>query len=158
MGKWGKASDAKASGDSLPTLPAGKHKIRITKVKDIESRKGNLLFIPEYEVLQTTNEEVKVGGFYSQVIKFNDDMGPINVKRFVLASEGYDPNDEKNENAIEDLEDVIEYIISDEQPLAGLEMEVTVDVIITQKEKKPFPKHIWHPVEKDDDGGEAEAS
>lgn len=152
MGKWAKVGEAKASGDSLPNLfpneeigTRGEFLVRIIKVKDVDGREGDVFFIIEFEILKTSHESAVVGRAYSHVIKYNHEMGPPNVKRFILAANGLDPNDEENEDQAD--EDATDYILSEDQPLAGQEMDLTCEVIRTKKKKEPFTKHIWHPID-----------
>lgn len=155
MGKWSKVGEAKASGDSLPNLlmgePIGTRAecvVRITNIKDVDGRSGDLFFIIEFEVLETSNDAILKGRQYSQVIKYNQDMGPVNVKRFILAVNGLDPNDPDNEEAFseDEIEDAIDGAIS-EGLLNGTEMPLSVEVVETKKKKEPFTKHTWHPTE-----------
>ncbi len=155
MGKWAKVGDAKASGDSLPNIfqnepirTSGEFFVRITHVKDVDGREGDVFFITEFEVLKSDHDSVIVGRQYSQVIKYNTDMGPVNVKRFILAANGMDPNNEENEDQVD--EDAVEYTLGEDQPLAGLEMDLSCVVIETKKKKTPFTKHTWHPIDSED--------
>lgn len=159
MGKWGKVGEAKASGDSLPNLLAGEDigtrgdfLVRITNVKDVDGRSGDLFFIIEFEVLRTSHDSAIVGRQYSQVIKYNQEMGPTNVKRFILAANGLDPQDEENEDSCG--EDEVEFVLSEDQPLVGIEIELSCEVIKTKNKGTPFTKHTWHPVESDDSEAE----
>ena len=168
MSKWAKVGEAKASGDKLPNLamdaPIGTMfdvSVRITDIKDIEGRKGDLFFIPCFEVLECEEEYhryAKPGRQYSYVIKFNSDMGPTNVKRFLLAINGFDPNDEENEDQVD--EDLVEYVLSEEgkESIIGIECDLTVEVVKTSETAKSdkFTKHIWHVVESDDEDEEEE--
>lgn len=144
MSKWQKVDDAKAAGDKLPNMLPGTFRVRIDKVKDFEGYQGDLFYIIEFEILESSNEKIEVGKFYSQVIKYNQPMGPINVKRFVMAASGLDPNDPDNEDAIGSEE--VEESLSDDQPFCGLEMGLQCDNITT-REGKPFTKHTWEAVE-----------
>ena len=164
MSKWAKVGDAKASGDKLPNLAMDAEvgtmfdvSVRITDLKDVEGRKGDLFFIIAFEVLECDDgyhEHAKPGRQYSQVIKFNNEMGPTNVKRFLLAINGFDPQDEENEDKID--EDDVEYVLSDEgkEEIIGLECDLTIEVIKTQGEGNKFTKHTWHVVEGGDDDDE----
>lgn len=155
MGKWSKVGDAKASGDSLPNIfqneeigQRGEFHVRITNVKDVDGRQGDVFFIIEFDVLKSNHKSVIEGRQYSQVIKYNQEMGPTNVKRFILAANGLDPNSEENENEVG--EDEVEFVLSEDQPLAGLEIDLMCEVIKTKQKGTPFTKHTWFPVETDD--------
>lgn len=154
MGKWSKVGDAKASGDSLPNIfqgeeigTHGEFYVRIINVKDVDGRQGDVFFIIEFEVLKSSHISVVEGRQYSQVIKYNQEMGPTNVKRFILAANGLNPNKEENEDEVG--EDEVEYVLGEDQPFAGLEMDLICDVIKTKKKGEPFTKHTWQPVETD---------
>ena len=147
MGMYNKMNKAKASGDKKPRLPPGFFTTRIDVVKGVDGYEGDHFIVIEFEVLKTSTDEAETGKMYSQVIKWNQNMGPINVKRFLLCAGGYDPNDEDNEDKVD--EDDLEFALSDEQPLKGLIMEVQVDLIETKKNTE-FSKHTWFPVDEDE--------
>jgi hypothetical protein len=71
-------------------------------------------------------------------------MGPINTKRFVLCAMGYDPNLEANQDLVND--DEVNYSVSNEQPFAGLVMDVHCEIIQTRA-GNAFTKHNWFPCE-----------
>jgi hypothetical protein len=150
---------ADASGDRKPWLESGRYRVRITACREVTSRKNDVFFIVEVEVLvihQTdVPEKMKVGRHYCQMIKFNDDMGPINVKRFLLCALGMDPNTAENQDRVDD--DAAIYSVSNDQPLAGLEMEVHVEMITT-KAGNPFSKHNWMPCEQWANAAQAQAA
>lgn len=148
MSKWQKVDDAKAAGDKLPNMLPGTYQVRISNVKDFEGYQGDLFYIIEFEILESSNENIEVGKFYSQVIKYNQPMGPINVKRFLMAATGFDPNDPDNEEAVTSEE--VEQSLEEDDPLGlkGLEMGLQCDDIRT-REGKPFTKHTWEAIEPD---------
>lgn len=154
MGKWAKVKDAKASGDKLPNLVAGDFQVKISNVKDVDGREGDTFYIIEMEVLKSSTDEVIVGRFYSYVIKYNIDMGPVNVKRFLLAAYGFDPQDPDNEDenflreegvleADEGWEELVEMSLGEDQPIAGIVMNLSCVLETTKKKKQPFTKHTW---------------
>lgn len=151
MSKWKGIGEANAAGDRKPWFEPGRYKVRITGCHDRDGRKGDVFFIVEAEVLEILNtvDEVKmqVGNTYSQVIKFNTDMGPINVKRFILAANGLDPNDADNQDQVD--EDTVELVVSEEQPLAGTEMDLQCDLIKT-RDGGDFTKYTWYPAKVED--------
>ena len=114
-----------ASGDRKPWFEAGRYRVRISACRGVQSRKGDTFYIVEGEllILRQTDvpEKMKVGRHYGQMIKFNDDMGPINAKRFVLCAMGFDPNLESNQALVGD--DEVNYSVGNDQPFKGLEME-----------------------------------
>lgn len=148
MGKYSKVTGAKAAGDKKPYLLPGQYTVRIDKVKDVDGFEGDLFFVIEMEILKSSNEDVEVGKLFSQVIKYNQSMGPVNVKRFILCANGLDPDDPDNDDEVG--EDEVELVLSDEQPLTGVEMELQCDVIETKK-GTDFTKHTWFPIEDDEE-------
>lgn len=150
MSKWKGMSEADPTGDKKPWFEPGKYRVRVTGCHEREGRQGDLFYIVEAEVLEifeTSNpDKMKEGHIYSQVIKFNQDMGPINVSRFILAANGLDPNDPENKDVVD--EETVEYTLSEDQPLVGTEMELQCDLIKT-REKKDFTKYTWFPAERD---------
>jgi hypothetical protein len=160
MGKWDNVGSAKASGDSLPNIfmgepigTRGEFLVDILRTKDVEGRTGDLFFIIEFKVIESSHSSVLEGRDYSQVIKYNQDMGPINVKRFVLAANDMDPNDEENEDEVDG--ETVEYVLSEEQPLAGKQMPLTCEVVKTKKKGEAFTKHTWHANEEDDENSDS---
>jgi len=146
MGKFAKIEEVKASGDRLPYFLEGRYTVRILAVREVESRKGDLFIIVECHILASSNKDVRVGGNYAQAMKWNDDMGPINVKRFILACNGLDPNDDKNNDAVGEEE--VDLAVGESQPLAGIEIELQCDAIKTRS-GGDFTKHTWLPVQED---------
>jgi hypothetical protein len=148
MGRWDSISDVDASGDKKPWFEPGKYQVRILRFIAREARSGQTFFIIESELLKIFStiavDKMVVGKVYSQAIKWNGDMGPINVKRFMLAANSLDPNDAENNAAVSG--DDIELAISDEQPLAGIEMTLQCDLIKTGK-GNDFTKHTWFEAE-----------
>lgn len=139
-----------ASGDRKMWFEPGRYRVRIDACRCVPSRNGDVFYIIEAELLvvhQTdVPEKMKVGLHYAQMIKFNNDMGPQNTKRFLLCALGLDPNLKENQNQVTD--DIANISISSEQPFMGLEMELICEAIIT-KSGKPFTKHNWMPVSDD---------
>lgn len=163
MSMWSGVGDADATGDKKPWFEAGKYFVRIDSVQGRDGRGGKVWFIVEAELLEiesTTDEDkMKVGKVYSQTINFSQDMGPINVKRFILAAMGLDPSDSENNDKVGEEE--VDLAVSEEQPLAGIELWLQCDQIQT-KSGNPFTKYTWFAAEGDEegegDGDEAEAS
>jgi hypothetical protein len=162
MGMWSGVNDADATGDKKPWFEPGKYFVRIDSVAGRDGRNGKIWFIVEAEVLQIESTEdekkMKEGKIYSQTINYSQDMGPINVKRFILAAMGLDPSDDENNDKVGEEE--VEFAVSEEQPLAGVEMWLQCDQIETRA-GKPFTKYTWFAAEGDEDedeGDEAEAS
>lgn len=151
MGRYSKVTGTDASGGRKPWCEPGEYWVRIVKCREHDGR-NDFYFVIDMEIVEilSTSDPVKmrVGAEYSQMIKIQEDMGPVNIKRFILAANGYDWKDKEN-NDVVDEEDV-EFVLSDAQPLEDKLMRLTCQLIQT-KEKKDFTEYVWHPVEEDDD-------
>lgn len=146
MGFFGSINnvDATAAGNRRPYFLEGTYRVRIVKSAAFNSRMGIPFFVVEAEILTSNNPERPAGMICAQVIKLSTDMGPINVKRFIAAANGIDPNSAEANEEVD--EDVCEYAVSDEQPLAGIEMGLQCVVTKTQK-NADFTIHHWEPAE-----------
>jgi hypothetical protein len=151
MGKWDTIGDADAAGDKKPWCEVGRYWVKIIRCLDRQGRTGINWYIIEFEIQQVEStadpKKMVAGKIYSQAINFNEDMGPINVKRFILAAEGKDPNDADNNDEVDGA--TVEYTLSEEQPLAGVEMWLQCDLIKTRK-GADYTKHTWFPAESDE--------
>jgi len=139
------------TGMRNPWFSPGRYRVRIAKLREVNSRKGFTFYVIDAEVIEVYETEVpekmKEGRTYSQMIKFNEDMGPINVARFLLAANGMDPNDEENKGIIGEEE--INASI-DTQFCAGQEMDLEC-VLIQTKAGTDFTEHRWSPWEGEDE-------
>lgn len=139
------------SGQRNDWFAPGNYKVRISKLREVKSRKGDLFYVIDAELVDIYQTEVPEkmveGRTYSQMIKFNDDMGPINVARFLLAACGEDPNNPDNKGQIG--EDEINESI-DTQFCVGQEMDLEC-VTIQTRAGKDFTEHRWKPYDEDDD-------
>jgi len=136
-------------GDIDPTgmrnewFSPGSYRVRIAKLREVNSRKGFTFYCIDAELIEIYDTEVpekmKLGRVYTQMIKFNEDMGPINVARFLLAALGEDPNASDNKGVID--EDAINDSI-DTQFCVGQEMDLDC-VVITTKANTDFTEHRW---------------
>ena len=162
-GRFKKLNTADASGDKKPWFEPGHYMVRIVKVKAFDDRNGHPLVVIEAECLESDNESIRVGSVYSQVMKMDQDMGPINLKRFLIASQGGDPGKKENsdfeyfienvcemdpkelaeQDDIKDWEDFADDMFDEEEePLVGTEMPL--DCIATKKKDgDPFTKYAW---------------
>ncbi len=132
-------ADVTQAGNRLPYFLEGHYKVSVHKVKGQPDRNGNPFFVVEAEILESNNVERPPGTKCSWVCKMNNDMGPINVKKFIAAANGVDPSTpEANEVTGEDCE----YACSDEQPLTGTIMGLQCSMTTT-KAGNPFTIHNW---------------
>lgn len=157
MGVFSGIRDAKVSKTGT-WLQQGFHKVKIKAVKEQHSQQGNdVFFIVEMDLLETDNEKLEVGKEYSQVINIGKQMGFANIKIFVAAASGVDPNEEDINEQVEaywtktlemdlNFEQICEIICSADQPLAGLEMTLECRNLPTRDDGE-FTKHLWDPIE-----------
>ena len=101
---YGGVKDADASGNRNPYFLAGNYTVKIVKVREHTSRppKNEDYYIIDAEILKSDVEELRVGTVCSQMIKISQDMGIINIKRFLLATNGLDPENKDNNEFIEE--------------------------------------------------------
>lgn len=163
-----KLNQADASGDKKPWFEPGHYQVRIAKCKAFDDRRGNPLCVIEAEVLESDNDVVKVGGTYSQIIKMNQDMGPINLKRFLIAAWGgdaskkensefehflehvceMDPKEVAENDDIKDWDDFAGDMFDDEEePLVGTEMPLHC-ILEKKQDGDPFTRYAWQPATK----------
>ena len=155
MGLFTGINDAEVTAGGRYFAP-GNYRVKIKGVKVIESRRSKKdLFIIECEVLESTNDKYKPGSTASQVIVMNEIMSLPNVKGFMCAASGVDPEDDDANDKVGkqwteltgkkmSFEDACEYAISPDQPLAGTELELECVEIITKGKGQPFTKHVWN--------------
>lgn len=144
---------AEVTGGSQYFLP-GSYRVKVEAAKIIQSKKsGSAFFVIECEVLESDNSERRPGTRCSQTIKMGEVMSLPNVKKFIAAATGCDPTaKDVNERVCAtfsdatgrrmSIEDVAEYVVSDENPLGEVEMVLNCYEIET-KRGTPFTKHDW---------------
>ena len=137
-------------------LEPGHYKVTIDAVKSIDSKKESKKFIIiEMTVLKSDNPNIKVGGEYSQVIDTSKVMFLPNMKIFMAAISGVDPNSEKvNEEvtaywtkvlgAFVSFSALCEMVVTEENPLGGTEMDLICRLTKTS-DGGDFTKHLWQP-------------
>ncbi len=142
-------------------LSEGFHRVKLLAVKTINSSANSResFFIIEMMLLSTDNPDLKIGAEYSQVINMSNVMAFPNIKIFVGAVSGVDPNDENLNELVEahwtkelgvnvDFEQICDLFVSDDQPLKDLEMDLECRLIKTGQNKDgEFTKHLWQPRE-----------
>lgn len=99
---YGDVDNADATGNRNPYFVAGTYKCKIVAIREHTSRppKKEPFYIIDAEILESDVESRPVGMVCSHMIKVNQDMGPINIKRFLLASNGLDPQNKDNNDLI----------------------------------------------------------
>lgn len=156
MGLFSDVADAKPSKDS-PRFRPGHHRIKINACKTVESDKQNTAyFVVECSLLETNNEheyrdidpktkeEVGPLQYWKEGIDpawrvdLNKRMGPGNVKSFVCALSGVQPDHEDATQLAEkywtdtlevevNMEHLCEYIVGNDNPLGDFEIEMECD-------------------------------
>lgn len=141
---WGgiDTADVTTAGNRLPYFLEGRYKVRIDTCKAIVSRNGIAFFVVEATILESNNPERPAGSRCSWLQKIQTDMGPVNIKKFVGAANGLDPASEEVNREVN--QDVVEYVVSDDQPLAGTVMPLQC-VLTETKAGNPFTIHNWEP-------------
>lgn len=149
--------DAKVS-KSGQWFEEGRYKVKIkaVKVQTSQMNAGKQMFIVETEVLESDCPTITPGMERSQIIKMGEVMTFPNIKAFIAAASGVDPNSENINDEVEaywqktigeftPFEKLVENIVSSANPLENLVMDLECKVITTKEEKKPFTKHFWQP-------------
>lgn len=114
------------------------------------------LWIVETKVLESSNPKIEVGSERSQVVTPGKMFLP-NVKAFVAAASGVDPMDPEVNEKVEaywselcssptTFEEIPELIVSEQQPLVGVQLGLECVMIKTKAKKQDFTKHKWHPI------------
>jgi len=88
---FGEVADAKVT-KSGNWFKEGTFKVKLLVVKVIKSQEDNSpMLIVETKVLESSNDEIKVGSERSQVVDLTNVMGKPNMKAFIAAVSGVDP-------------------------------------------------------------------
>jgi len=136
----------------------GVYKVKVKQVKLQASQVGaaKQWFIVETEVLESSCPTITPGMERSQLIDMGGPMALPNIKAFVAAASGVDPNSATVTEEVEaywqkvigeytPLKLLVEQIVSDANPFEGFVMDLECKIITTKTEKKPFTKHFWQP-------------
>lgn len=143
MGLFTGVEDAKVGQGGVYFL-AGKYLVEVVKCFAMSSRKREDLFIVECMIHESNNAERPAGTTASWIVNFKHDAALGNIKGFIAACNGIDPSDEAKVNE-EVNEEVCEYAVDDDNPLAGTTLQVTATQITT-RDGGPFTLHSWEPV------------
>lgn len=123
----------------------GLYKVEMLRVFTMRSRKGDDLFIAETKILESDQEERRVGTTCSWVVSMKQDAAMGNIKGFIAAANGIDPNDKDKVDA-EVTEEAAEFVVSAENPLKGVTMGLEC-VPIKTRAGNPFTLHKWQVAE-----------
>jgi len=143
MGLFAGIKDAQVGSGGVYFQP-GKYIVELLKVFVMRGRNKEDFFIAECRVVESDNVKHPVGHKASWVVKLSQDMAMGNIKGFIAAANDIDPHETETVNE-EVTEEVVEYAVSDDNPLAGVHVGLQCTTIITKKEKKEFTKHEWSP-------------
>ena len=135
MGFFSKIKDAQY-GNTGNYFEEGVYRVRLVKVfvKDSARNPGTTNFIAECEVLESSNDNIKVGQIRSWSPSFSKQPTMGNVRQFIAVATGSD---------IEEVgEDEADLAVGPDNPLAGIELNLRC-VIQTTTAGNPFTKHIW---------------
>jgi hypothetical protein len=122
----------------------GLYKIEILRVFTMHSRKGDDLFIVETKILESDQAERRVGTTCSWVVNLKMDPAMGNIKGFIAAANGIDPNNKDKVDA-EVTEEAAEFVVSEENPLKGIVMGLEA-VPIKTRAGGDFTLHKWQMV------------
>lgn len=140
MGLFTGMNEAVVGAGGIYFLEGG-YTVEILKAFTMRSRKKEDLFIVECKILESTNEKRPAGGKASWCVKLSQDAALGNIKGFIAAANGIDPNDDDRVNE-EVTEDAVEFAVSNDNPLAGVTVDLTCTEITTRA-GNPFTKHEW---------------
>ena len=143
MGSFTGIGEAKVGAGGVYFLE-GTYQVEVLKVFTMRSRQKDDLFIVECRILESENEKRPAGTKASWVVSFKHDSALGNIKGFVAAANGIDPNDDERVTA-EVTEEAVEMAVSDDNPLQGLTMGLVCTMVST-KAGNPFTRHDWEPV------------
>lgn len=136
--------DAQVGQGGVYFLP-GKYLVKVLKCITLKSRKREDLFIVECEILESDVPERKPGTKASWIVNFKQDAALGNIKGFIAAANGIDPGNESAVNEQVNM-DICEYVVSDENPLAG----TPVGLVCVNKKTRAgsdFTLHMWEPTQ-----------
>lgn len=145
----------KALGESIanakvfkkrPFFPnEGVHTVMIESAKIIKNRIGILHVIIEGTILKSTLPN-KAGMQCSQVIAMKNDAAPGNVKNFIAAAIGIDPDEVTPDHSA--------YILGGENPLEKADPKIQLKLTTFDKEKQKtegvFTVHDWAHLSEDE--------
>lgn len=140
---FGSIDNADARGQRNPYLTDGNYLLQIKGCTLKKARTKRNFYLVEFTILESDNEERPAGMTVTWMTDVDNDMGPINIKRFLAAAAGIDPNSEEANKEI--TSKVAMLSVSSDQPLAGAQIYVNVQTVTT-KAGSNFSEHRWQPV------------
>lgn len=144
MGLFDGIGDARPGGSNVYFLQ-GKYKVKLNKVFTYKSRKKDDLFIAECEILESTSDKRPADTKASWVVNLKHEAALGNIKGFIAAANGIDPEDEEKVNE-EVTEEVVEYCVGLDNPLEDIVLDLVCTDIKTRA-GNDFTLHEWTSVE-----------
>ena len=149
MGLFDNIKGARGTEGGQYFLP-GTHLVRIQKCKQAQTRMGKDFFVAECEIVETNNEDMKIGSSYSFFVLFDEypELSLGNVADFMNAGMAsyFIQNGEEVPEGFEVDTDVAEAIAGEENILVGTLLNVEAFIKQTRA-GKDFTKFKWTPVE-----------
>lgn len=136
-----------AQGQRNPYLLEGQYLLKVERIELKVSRDRVQYYLVELSVVYSDNPERPQGMMVTWMTKLFSDMGPINVKRFLAALYGIDPNSEQANTEI--TSDVAKLSVSPEQPCVGMMIQAQCQMIETRA-NQPFLQVSWRPAQEVD--------
>ena len=131
-------SDGRSGG--IYPLPGIYHMLYVDTIKMIRSRKGEDVFIAEFDILQSDVEARKAGTRMSWAVNFRHDASPGNVKAFLAAVMNVPQTDVDAKGA--------QYACSDKNPCHG--RLVRLEAVMTKtKSNNDFTLCNFRPITDD---------
>jgi len=119
----------------------GNYKAEILASKLVERKDGSKVFVGELRILESDNEDVKVGDeksyFQTFVIR---DMAQKNIAQYIISALG------GGRDAAEVTEEVCDQVVSDKNPLAGKHIGVRAFSKVSAKTGKEYVNLAFYPV------------
>lgn len=137
MSVFGKIAKAQVSlGGNY--LQPGIYLLYVDVLKLVETRKGDDLYIAEFDILESNNPQQPAGSHASWASNLKYDASPGNVKAFLVGLTGV-KEDEVDEEGVAAS-------VSSENPYHGFLIRAEGFNIKTQAQKKDFTKFAWETV------------
>jgi hypothetical protein len=131
------------AGSRNPYFQPGQYIVEIRNIRFFRTRKGTDAALVMLNPLESDNEIVKPGVVHSWYCGFDNELGPLNFKRFLAAAYGLDPMDPEANARI--TYEVAEAACGTTQPLTGQPVGLTCHITKTQAQTD-FTVHTWHPI------------
>jgi hypothetical protein len=145
MGLFDGIEQAQVGQGGIYFLP-GNYVVEVLKCITLRSRKREDLFIAECLIHESDNPERRPGVKASWYVNFKNDAALGNIKGFVAAANGIDPGNQGEVDKEVDAE-VCEYVVSDQNPLAGTWLLLSCANTKTRS-GADFTLHRWAPYAK----------